>query len=250
MAWDSSATYTVAQGTIITSALSAFVTGLYGITSANPNYGILAGAAALNSGITAATFFGLREYAISPILVSTLPWPQYARRRRELGLTKSDAPTNSTLLEPLSPSFAERRTYKLLDSGLSGAATGGVLRGWKSGPTAIVPGAITAATICVLLQYAFNEAGIARLRYISRHHATSGQPSPTQPLRPSDQHILGSDPPTTLTQRLMHAIGLRKMTDEEYLEKTRKTRDYHLQRIAELEKQLEAERGNKSDNNS
>jgi len=43
---------------IATAGLSAFVTGLYGISRRNPNYGFLATAAAVNSGVTAFTFFG------------------------------------------------------------------------------------------------------------------------------------------------------------------------------------------------
>jgi len=120
---------------------------------------------ALNSGITAATFFGLREYAVSPLLVSTLPFPQYAKRRRELRVA------GTRVLEPDLPlSRSEERRHKSLDSGLSGAFTGGILRGWKSGPGAILPGALTAATVCIALQYAYNGAGIARLRYISRQN--------------------------------------------------------------------------------
>jgi len=47
--------------------------------------------------------------------------------------------------------------------------------------------------------------------------------------------------------RVMHLVGVRKMADEEYLEKMKKTRKLHLQRIAELEKQLETERRNDGD---
>jgi hypothetical protein len=70
-------------------------------------------------------YTGIRELAISPLLVSTLPWPQYARRRHELGI--KDA--SSVQLEPLS--WSELRQHKTLDSGLSGALAGSLLRGWK-----------------------------------------------------------------------------------------------------------------------
>lgn len=45
--------------TVSTAGLSAFATGLYGISRRNPNYGFLAAAAAINSGVTAFTFFGV-----------------------------------------------------------------------------------------------------------------------------------------------------------------------------------------------
>lgn len=98
---------------------------------------------------------------------------------------------------------------------------------------------MTAAAICVLLQYAVNEADIARLRYISRQRGTlTGQPPDT----------LAPERPPSLTQRIIRAVGIRKMTEDEYLEKMKKTRDHHLQRIAELERQLEAERGDGKNN--
>lgn len=102
-----------------------------------------------------------------------------------------------------------------------------------AGPAAVLPGAVTASVVCVLLQYAVNEADIARLRYITqqRYESTS------QPLvDPS----LSASP--TLVQRIIHAVGIRKVTEVEYLERMKKTRDHHLHRIAELERKLEAER--------
>lgn len=38
-------------------------------------------------------------------------------------------------------------------------------------------------------------------------------------------------------------MGIRKMTEDEYLERMKKTRDHHIRRIAELERRLEEERG-------
>ena len=74
---------------------------------------------------------GLREYAISPILVRTLPWPQYERRKRELGLATEPNGIRNADASSTPQFWADRRTHNLLDSGLSGAATGGIIRGWK-----------------------------------------------------------------------------------------------------------------------
>ncbi|PFH51730.1 hypothetical protein AMATHDRAFT_46899 [Amanita thiersii Skay4041] len=199
-------------GNLFLATLSAFATGIYGISIRHPNYGTLASAAALNSGITAATFFGLREYAISPLLASTLPWLQYVRRRHELAVDPSS-------LTPAPLSWSEKRTQKLLDSGLSGAATGAILRGWKSGPAAMLPGAITTSTICILLQYAFNEAGIARLKYLAEQQCTP-------------------DESASLMERAMGSFGLRRISDEEYLETMIKQRAAHLKRIQVLERDV------------
>lgn len=43
----------------LSAAASAFITGLYGISTRHPNYGLLSGAAAVNSGVTAFTLFSV-----------------------------------------------------------------------------------------------------------------------------------------------------------------------------------------------
>ena len=112
--------------------------------------GILVGSAAINSGITAGTFFseqhppiktnlahfflfvplGIREFCISPILTHVAPWKQYVHRRRELGISNS---LDDVLLPPSEKlSLSDLRTNRLVDSGLAGAVTGGLLRGLKS----------------------------------------------------------------------------------------------------------------------
>lgn len=125
---------------------SAFVTGLYGIFRNTPHLGILVGSAAINSGITGATFFSkpnqrrrkkpnywallldIREFGVSPILTHVAPWKQYVHRRRELGINNlRDDPYSSENI-----SWSDLRTDRLLDSGVAGAVTGGVLRGLKS----------------------------------------------------------------------------------------------------------------------
>ena len=113
-----------------------------------------------------------------------------------------------------------------------------------AGPGAILSGALTAATVCVTLQYAYNEAGIARLRYISRQNAKDASSSIDAEQPPQ---TLISNPPASFMDRVMHLVGVRKMADEEYLESMKKTRNRHLQRIAELEKKLEIERRNDGD---
>ena len=206
---------------------------------------------------------GLREYVVSPLLVSTLPFAQYERRRHELGYADTHRPSNSQ-----SMSWSDKRAHKLLDSGLSGAATGGILRGWRctcfhnrtrysrksltvallAGPAAVLPGALTVGAVCIGLQYAFNEAGIARLKYASRQLSKDEEASLTDTRLPTDHNIpLPHEPPSSFTDKVLGLFGVRKMDEVEYLEKMKKKRDRHLQRIAELDKQLEVEsRGDKN----
>ncbi|RDB22273.1 hypothetical protein Hypma_010602 [Hypsizygus marmoreus] len=231
---EESATTTVIQGTLITSGVSAFISGLYGISTRNPRYGFIAAAAAINSGVTAVTFFGIREYLISPLLVSTLPWPQYVRRRRELGINDASDDSSSALGPP---TWSDLRQHKTLDTGISGVLAGGALRGWKSGPRAIVPGALTIGAVCTLLQLAYNEIGITRLRYVSGLNGTLSVPKSSSP------------PSKSLSQRFLGLLGLQAVTDEEYLAKMKTTRDSHVKRIAELERQIQQEQVKDSEEN-
>ena len=61
---------------------------------------------------------GIREFAVSPLLVSLLPGAQYERRRKE-------GTTNDL-------GWSEIRTDRLLDSAVSGVFTGGIIRGLTS----------------------------------------------------------------------------------------------------------------------
>ncbi|GLB34659.1 hypothetical protein LshimejAT787_0202240 [Lyophyllum shimeji] len=189
---------------------------------------------AVNSGVTAVTFFSIREFVVSPLLVHTLPWPQYARRRAALGVSPhpSDPPQ---VAEP--PTISDLRKHKTLDSGLSGALTGGVLRGWKSGRKAVVPGALTVGALCTLLQLAYNEAGVIRLRYISGLNEPARATSSTSPSK-------------SLGERFLGLFGVRQVTDEQYLVKLKATRDAHLTRIAELEQQLATEKQKAEDDST
>ncbi|KAF5386664.1 hypothetical protein D9615_001564 [Tricholomella constricta] len=209
---ENSAGNTVIRGTLIT-------------CKRNPHYGVLATAAAVNSGVTAVTFFSLREFAISPLLVHTLSWPQYVRRRRELGINDPSDPS----LDP--PTWSDLRKHKTLDTGISGALAGGALRGWKSGPRAILPGALTIGALCTLLQLAYNEAGIMRLRYVSGLNVST----PVTPPPPSK----------SLSERFLTMFGVQQVTDEQYVEKLKATREAHLKRIAELEQQLAREKADR-----
>ncbi|KAF9447262.1 hypothetical protein P691DRAFT_654045, partial [Macrolepiota fuliginosa MF-IS2] len=211
---------------LFTAAVSATSTGVLGILRGQEHYGVLAGAAALNSGITAAAFFSLREFIVSPILVYTMPTEQYERRRRELGIdTSSPEAENKTSTTP-NPQLSSMRGRKVLDSAVSGAATGALLRGWKSGPRAVLPGAITVGTVCTLLQLGYNEFGIQRLKYVSRQHTSETDPQ-TTPI------------PQTIILSLM---GVRKVSEDEYLARLRLQREHYLLKIKELERKVEEEK--------
>ncbi|KAF8163622.1 hypothetical protein B0H34DRAFT_330712 [Crassisporium funariophilum] len=212
---DKSSIWTIGLGTLTISASSAFFTGLYGVIRNTQHTGLLVGTAALNSGITAATFFSFREFVTSPVLTRVAPWAQYAYRRRELDI---ESPSDVLTSPSVNMSIEDLRTNKLLDSAIAGAVTGGLLRGLKSGRRAVLSGILTAGAVCTLLQYGCNEISLARLRYISRLQEGN---------RPA---------------QLLKTVGLLPVSDEEYLNKMERTREVYLKRIAELERQVEEEK--------
>lgn len=178
------------------------------------------------------------------MLVHIAPWTQYERRRRQLGISSSNDSEQLT--------WVEIRTNKLLDTAVSGAAAGGLLRAWRctllpsflvnltnsitAGPRSILPGAVSAAALCTILQLAYNEAAVARLRYVSKLKETGQMPvAPNPPPPDSSERV-------PVAKRILTALGLIQVSDEEYLLKLKKTRAVYQKRIIELERQLEAER--------
>jgi spore coat protein CotH len=92
-----------------------------------------------------------------------------------------------------------------------------------------------------VLQYACNELGIARLRYISK---LQEEYKPSFKLQNGKQVY---EPSGSAFQQLLKAVGLVPISDEEYLARLKRTRDVHLKRMVQLEKQVEEEKNSKMD---
>ncbi|KAJ6525622.1 hypothetical protein B0H19DRAFT_1198028 [Mycena capillaripes] len=210
--------WTIATGTIIISVASTCITGLYAAFSGK-NSQKLASASAFNSAVTAATFFTIREYVVSPTIGAAT---HYSRQRRG----SLDENNNANL------SWSGLRRHNLLDSGVSGAAVGGLLRGLTAGRRTTGPAAITAGMACVLLQAAYNELGIQRIKYVSNlsQQSETSAVTPEVPVEPS------------LSTRFLGVFGVRSLSDEELLVKFRRERETYLKKIEELERGLEADK--------
>ncbi|KAH9484369.1 hypothetical protein JR316_0003850 [Psilocybe cubensis] len=217
-------------------ATSAFVSGTYASIRKLPHPGFMALTAAANSGLTGVSFFGCREFLVSPTLNRLAPWSQYAHRRQEAGRPLSQDPYSSNT--PVS--LSDLRTNQLLDSAISGASVVGVFHAISRKP-GVIPVMITAGTVCTLLQYGFNELNIIRLNYISklREENRPAIADPSSRIQNNSAPLEGS---VHLLESLLGFVGFKPMPDEEYLEKLKKTRDSHLRRIAALEQQVRDER--------
>ncbi|EAU88878.1 hypothetical protein CC1G_12649 [Coprinopsis cinerea okayama7 len=198
---------------------------------------VAAGFAGVNAGMTAATFFGLREFIVSPLLVHNAPWRQYAVRRKERGIPK---PGDSVTLEE--SSVADIRSNKLLDTGISGAVTGGLMRGWKSGRKAIIPGALLASTIALGIQYGFNYAAASRIKNLAEER-TAPPPAPPTPEQLAEEKLSWH---VRLGNRIVRAFGVEPISDEEFLRRLRTARNKYELRIKELEKEIAEEEATKS----
>ncbi|KAG8217562.1 hypothetical protein J3R82DRAFT_5713 [Butyriboletus roseoflavus] len=266
---DPSAPRTVLKGVVITcefvpcassqTSLGGVAGGFYGgFKHGAPTKFLLY--SAVNSGIVAATFFSIREYVISPVLVSMLPGSQYQLRRQRLSLSVGQPMSE----EAAFLSWADIRTSRLLDSGVSGGLAGGILNVWKralghlkhfsnlssytlGGRRGLTPGVATGALMCTLVQWCFNEFNILRIHYVSGNSAAlaqhtthssvdAGQSSPAEFSTPVAMQPASVGSPTSHSpkERMLSMFGQR-ISDEKYLERLKMERDFHLRRIAELE---------------
>jgi hypothetical protein len=84
------------------------------------------------------------------------------------------------------------------------------------------------------LQYVYNELSIMRLRYVSNYVAEQRD-------RKRDGAAVNKVTDSAL-QSLLKLFGVVPISDEEYLEKLRRSREIYLQRIAKLEEQIEEDK--------
>jgi hypothetical protein len=183
----------------------------------------------------------LREYVAGPVLVHTMPWQTYARRRESL-LNEKSRQLASASADRMS--FSEMRSYKLLDTAIAGAGTGSVLNAWRrvlgsahaiscsdrlfdaGGPPGILPGAVTAGLICTVAQFIWNELNVMRVRYVSQL-----------------THIGHDAPPRTLSERIMDGLGtvlpVKKIPDEVYLQNLLREKEEVEKRLGVVRKELQ-----------
>ncbi|KAH9043282.1 hypothetical protein EDB85DRAFT_1855748, partial [Lactarius pseudohatsudake] len=197
----------------------AFIAGTYALAKRRGQAvaSIYAASAALNCGIAGATFFselheqdGLRE---TPASIETS--------------------SNSAV------TWGAMRLHHTLDSALSGGLTGGIWNTWRRGTRGALSGMMFGSAFCAVGQLLYNELGVQRVKYVSR---TSLAASPRPPLPSASRITEPLAPKEPLFDRMIHAIGLKKVSDEEYLAQMRAQRATSLQRIAELEAKLQADK--------
>ncbi|KAI9631944.1 uncharacterized protein MKK02DRAFT_21475 [Dioszegia hungarica] len=210
------------------------------IRSANPfafsiNMGV-------NGGIMGLTFFGLREYLISPLLLSASPTLSHARRFHQLSEKQLGKLPSSP--SPEAASISEMRTERFLDSGISGSLAGGVLSGATRGIRTVIPAAITTGLIALAGQAVVNQVRVGRLKLLARRvgdmdgTAPQGQGEMVSTIDALDNPTApttAASLPGRIMKGLSHALPIRQLSDEEYLATLEKKKRDVAKRLGEIE---------------
>ena len=94
------------------------------------------------------------------------------------------------------------------------------------------------SVFCAFGQLLYNELGVQRVKFVARTSLNTSPQLPT-PLAPGIPEL--PVPKEPLFDRMIQAIGLKRLSDEEYLAQMRGERATHLRRIAELEAKLQVD---------
>ena len=99
----------------------------------------------------------------------------------------------------------------------------------------VIPGAVTGGLICTLAQFVWNELEVTRVRFVSR----SKRQTLSELDRPPERQ-------KTFSEKLMDGLGLvipiKKLSDEEYLQKLLKEREEVERRLEAVQEELELNR--------
>jgi hypothetical protein len=187
-----------------------------------------------------------------------LPSRLYERVGRRKSLASPEAYADGAM------TWGAMRSHHTLDSAVSGGITGSVLNTWKrsylswvlqlriesdsmvlplGGTRGTFTGLTFGSVFCTLGQLLYNEFGVQRIKFISRRY-----PIPSEPPTRTPIVLEASEPPAPkqpLLDRIIHAMGLNRLSNEEYLVRLREERAAYLRRIADLEAQLEEEKNSK-----
>ena len=104
-------------------------------------------------------------------------------------------------------------------------------------------GMMFGSVFCTVGQVLYNEIGVQRLKFISRRYSISSQP-PTLPT--ISELAEPSVPKKPLLDRMIYAIGINRLSDEDYLAQMKEKRAASLRRIEKLEAQLEEDDSSKN----
>ncbi|WVQ65863.1 uncharacterized protein L199_004041 [Kwoniella botswanensis] len=262
----------VAKGVLTTGTVGAITGASIGVIQSKNPFALSINMT-INLSIAGLTFFSIREYLVSPLLLSIELTPSHSRR---LSLLQHGEGGLSEVQRGKLPSLSEVRWDRVSDSAIAGGLTGGVLSAAFRGRATFVKAGITSSLIASILQLSINQARVIRLKTLAKRQSTStitSPPSPQKTLEGSfndqnqsqsqitqsfEQPLKNPIPNTdiklesqkhesnvTFPERMMNSLTkflpVRKLTNEEYvqtLEKKRMEVDKMLREIDEEEKRM------------
>ena len=190
-------------------------------------------------------FVGVKGYVVTPLL-------NQARLRESL----QDTPASTETSSNSTATWGAMRLHHTLDSTLSGGVTGGIWNTWrracpsncswptgldvlfKGGTCGALTGMMFGSVFCAVGQLLYNELGVQRVKYVSR----TGPAASLRPPSPISSEVTELPvPKETFFDRMIHAIGLKRISDEQYLAQLREQRAAYLRKIAELEAKVQAD---------
>ncbi|ODN95269.1 hypothetical protein L198_04659 [Cryptococcus wingfieldii CBS 7118] len=238
----------VIKGIISTATFGAATGASIGVAqSLNPT--VLAMNMTLNMSIAGLGFFALREYIISPLLLSIEATPGHSICLHELQRRLDPL---ETIGQGEAPTVGQRRTERILDSALAGGLTGGVLSAAFRGRGTFGKAAFTSGLITSTLQLGVNQFRVMRLNYLAGESSPSPAgstppstpppvslpPTPTFDTLKSDLPIPQPADKPSLPERMMTSLStflpVRKLTNQEYLETLEKKKEGVETRLKEI----------------
>ncbi|WVQ96744.1 hypothetical protein IAU59_003851 [Kwoniella sp. CBS 9459] len=159
----------VAKGVLSTGALGALTGASIGVVR-NQNPFALSINMTINLSIAGLTFFSIREYLVSPLLLSIDLTPSHTRRYNDLlSLSEKQLGKLPSHSHSHSQSLTEVRVDRVADSALAGALTGGVLSAAFRGRATFGKAALTSSLIASALQLSVNQLRVFRLKALAKN---------------------------------------------------------------------------------
>ncbi|WWC88753.1 uncharacterized protein L201_003666 [Kwoniella dendrophila CBS 6074] len=191
----------VAKGVLATGTLGAITGASIGVVQSKNPFALSINMT-INLSIAGLTFFSIREYLVSPLLLSIELTPSHTRRLNQLR-NQSELSENQKGKLPISddhtPSLSEVRWDRLSDSAISGGLTGGVLSAAFRGRATFVKAGITSSLIASILQLSVNQARVIRLKTLAKQTLSLDSQSQledvsTQPMQSTQTSSSNSSP--------------------------------------------------------
>ncbi|WWC70683.1 uncharacterized protein I206_104634 [Kwoniella pini CBS 10737] len=260
----------VAKGVLTTGTLGAITGASIGVFQSKNPFALSINMT-INLSIAGLTFFSIREYIVSPLLLSIEITPSHTKRLKALKLENLSDVQIGKLPESDLENLSEVRWNRLLDSSIAGGLTGGILSAAFRGKATFLKAGITSSLITSIIQLSINQIRIIRLKTLAKQsiqlenkdkdknsiifskshkeYNSSFNESQSQiiksfedNLRPSDEEITKSNIekpsfPEKMMNSLTKFLPVRKLTNEEYIQTLEKKKDDINKRLKEIDEE-------------